>query len=313
MKGGKLFLKSKRVTQRIRQGGLLLIAAAAFSLLAQPVQSFRQQTGGQKPAQGKEAEGTKPTQTKEVDKEADAAQPAQAKKNFTLKISKETPRFFALTAKNAKLTEIAGELARRLDVPVRLSPLMSQQTISELQFESLNLEATLRMLAPHPYVDYVMGGDATGQPKPLAIYLYAMNEAPPSLNETVKSNQQTLLIEGHTEEGTEEYEKEREKKEEPLRVAFSNNRLSVRAQKQPIGIVLYKVATELGIPFDLESDSMEVVDVEFNGYSVDQAMRSISPAVRFYYRADLLNFENYPIRIVLADTQQKPARTAQSN
>ena len=42
----------------------------------------------------------------------------------------------------------------------------------------LNLDATLRMLAPQPVVDYESGGDDP-QPRALAIYLQGLNETPP--------------------------------------------------------------------------------------------------------------------------------------
>jgi hypothetical protein len=148
-----------------------------------------------------------------------------------------------------------------------------------------------------PLIDYVAGGadDASWQPKPLAVYLYAVNEARPSLHETVKSNSEAFIIQGHTEEGTEEYEKK--KKEEPLEISFANNRLSVRAEKQPLTIVLFKVAAALGIPFEMNHDTPEVVDLNFQQYPVDQAVRALSPSARLFYRADLSNSEKYPIRL----------------
>lgn len=237
---------------------------------------------------------------------ADAKQQPAAAKGFTLRVTKQGPvSVYKLVAKNAKVSDIAADLARQIDAPVQLSPLMQRQRVT-VDFSDLDLEAALRFLAPVPLVDYVAGGadDASGQPKPLAVYLYAVNETPPALNETVKGNSEAFLIEGHTEEGTEEYEKK--KKEEPLEIAFANNRLSVRAEKQPLSIVLIKVAGALGIPFELNHNAAEVVDLNFQQYPVDQAMRSISTAVRFYYRADLSTSEKYPIRLALSATAARP-------
>lgn len=246
-------------------------------------------------------------------KNVEKSKSSQDKKSFTLGVSKNSPRVIRLTAKNARLSEISEELSRKMNVPVRLSSLMSKQTVSEMQFEGLNLEATLRMLAPHPYVDYVLGGDANWHPKPLAIYLNGLNETQPSLYETVKNDSQLLMIEGHTEEGTEEYEKARENEEEALRVVYTNNRLSVLARKQPLSVVMYQIAKELGIPFDMKADNSEIVDVNFKSLTIEQAMRTLSPSVRFFYRADLLNFESYPIRLVLGSPDSQPANAAQSN
>ena len=232
---------------------------------------------------------------------ADPQEPAAAAKpGFTLRVTKQGPlRAYKLVAKNAKVADIAAELSRQIGAPVQLSPLMQRQRVT-VEFSNLDLEAALRFLAPVPLVDYVAGGAddaASGQPKPLAVYLYAVNEAPPSLNETVKSGSEAFLIEGHTEEGTEEYEKKQ--KEEPLEVTFANNRLSVRAEKQPLSVVVSEVAGALGVPFELSHNVSEVVDLNFQQYPVDQALRSISPAVRFFYRADLSTSEKYPIRLAL--------------
>ena len=172
---------------------------------------------------------------------------------------------------------------------------MSKQRVS-LDFGGLNLEATLRMLAPQAYVDYVAGGDDP-EPKPLAIYLQALNERPPAT--TVRGTSEAILIEGDTEEGTDSTEQKKKEEEDPLRVTFANNTLSVRARKQPLSVVLYKIATEVGVPFEMRYESPEVVDVEFTNYSVEQAVRSLSPAVRFYYRLDLQTFQVQPLRIAL--------------
>lgn len=230
-------------------------------------------------------------------KQAPAATPA--KPGFTVKVSKTGPvPIVNIKAKDAKLAEVAAELSRQLDAPVNLSPVMSKQVVS-VEVDGLNLESAVRMLAPHPLIDYVAEGGAAASPKALAVYLYALNEQHPPLTETVKSSSEALLIEGDTEEGTEEYE--RRKKEDPLQVSFANNRLSVRAEKQPLALVLARVASELGIPFELKGDPTEMVDVTFQGYMFDQAMRALSPSVRFYYRSDLGNFETYPIRLALAE------------
>ncbi|HEY0077940.1 MAG TPA: hypothetical protein VGB73_04780 [Pyrinomonadaceae bacterium] len=226
---------------------------------------------------------------------------AKPKGIWNLTVTKKTPRLISLKATDAPLTEIASELSRKVGVPVNLSPLMSKQRMT-LEFSNLPLDAALRMLAPQPYVDYEVSGDFNLQPKPLALYLHGLNEPPPAANAGIKSNSVALLIEGDTEEGTEEYEKRKEQEETVLSVSYSKNQLSVLAKKQPLSVVLYKIAAELGIPFDLNYESREVVDVNFNNYSVEQALRSISPLVRFYFRADLQTSEIKPLRIALVPT-----------
>ncbi|HYO63146.1 MAG TPA: hypothetical protein VER08_05760 [Pyrinomonadaceae bacterium] len=235
---------------------------------------------------------------------AQAAQPAkpEQKATWNLQVSKGTPTTYGLRAKDAPVSEIAAEFGRKLKAQVTLSPLMSKQRAT-VEFDALTLDAALRMIAPQVYIDYEMDGGASAEPKPLAVYLHAANETPPSMTASVKNNTEALLVEGDTEEGTDGYE--RNKQESPLEVSYARNQLTVRARKQPLTVVLYKIATEMGVPFDLRYESGEVVDINFQNFALDQAMRSISPSVRFYFRADLQTSQILPLRIALV----APAKT----
>lgn len=225
---------------------------------------------------------------------AAAAAPAQAKP-WSVTMSKSAPHTFTVKATGAKLSEITAEISRLAKVPVTLSALMQKQRVT-LDFGGLNLDATLRMLAPQPVVDYESGGDDP-QPRALAIYLQGLNETPPAPGPETRGASQAILIEGDTEEGTERAAQKEE--EDPLKVTYSNSQLSVRAKKQPLSVVLYKIATELGIPFDLRYELPQLINVEFDGQPIDQAVRSLSPAVRFYYRQDLQTFQIQPLRLAL--------------
>ena len=220
---------------------------------------------------------------------------AQAQKSWSVKMSKSAPHTFTVKAADAKLSEVAAEISRLAQVPLKLSPLMQKQRVS-LDFGGLNLDATLRMLAPQPVVDYESGGDDP-QPRALAVNLMGLNETPPAPGPEMRGNIQAILIEGDTEEGTEREAKKEE--EDPLKVTYSNSQLSVRARKQPLSVVLYKIANELGVPFDLRYEATQLIDVEFNDRPLDQAVRSLSPAVRFYYRQDLQTFQIQPLRLAL--------------
>ncbi|HEX8499211.1 MAG TPA: hypothetical protein VF659_01375 [Pyrinomonadaceae bacterium] len=219
-------------------------------------------------------------------------------KTWSLKMSKGAPYTFTVKAKESALPEITGELSRLLKVPFTLSPLLSKQKVT-LEFGGLNLEATLRMLAPQTYVDYVAGGDGGDEPKALAVYLQTYNEPAPAMNATVRGASEAILIEGDTEEGTDAEAQRKKEEEEPLLVTFANSRLSVRARKQPLSVVLFKIASEVGVPFEMRYESAELIDVEFQNYPLDQAIRSISPGVRFYYRMDLQTFQVQPLRLAL--------------
>jgi hypothetical protein len=222
----------------------------------------------------------------------------RGKSQWSVRMSKTAPRTFTVKAKDVPIGEITGEFAKLLKIPFSLSPVMAKQRVT-LDFSGMNLEAALRLMAPHPYIDYVAGGEDSMEAKPLAVYLHALNERPPSATAVVRGTSESILIEGNTEDapGTEEAEKKDE--EEQLKVTFAGSQLSVRARKQPLSIVLFKVASEVGVPFEMRYDTAEVIDVDFSNYSLDQAVRTLSPFVRFYYRADLQTFEIQPLRIAL--------------
>jgi hypothetical protein len=257
-------------------------AGFAFVLALMPATIFADQKAGAE---------TKPTP-------AAQSAPKAAAKPWSVRMSKGAPYTFTVKAKDAALTEVAGELSRLLKVPFTLSPLLTKQKVT-LEFGGLNLEATLRMLAPQSYIDYVAGGEGGDEPKALAVYLQGLNEAAPAMNATVRGTSEAILIEGDTEEGTDSEAQRKKEEEDPLRVTWSNNQLSVRARKQPLSVVLFKIASEVGVPFEMRYDSAELVDVEFQNYPLDQAFRSLSPGVRFFYRVDLQTFQVRPLRLAL--------------
>ncbi|HEX8473740.1 MAG TPA: hypothetical protein VF666_06875 [Pyrinomonadaceae bacterium] len=279
-------------------GSTTRILLTAFVLATFTSSAFAvQKKGSAAPTQPKTAPAEQKTEQKRDETAVETGEPDGAKKAWNLKVSEGAPQTFTLRATKASLAQITAELGRQLKVPVYVSPLMEKQRVT-LELNGMPLDAVLRSLAPQSYIDYELGGD-NYLPKPLALYLYGANEAAPALNTIVKNTTQSLLVEGDTEEGTEEYEKRQAQEENPLHVTFTNKQLSVRARKQPLSVVLYKIASELGIPFDMRSDSNEIVDVNFSNYSVDQAVRTISPSVRFYFRTDLQTFEIQPLRLAL--------------
>jgi hypothetical protein len=239
-----------------------------------------------------------------VQKPADAAQTAPqtpakpAAKSWSVRMSKDAPHTFTVKAKETPLPEITEELAKLTKVPVTLSAMLAKQKVT-LDFAGLNLEATLRMLAPQGFVDYVAGGEGGDEPKPLALYLQGVNEKAPATTAAVRGNSEAILIEGDTEEGTDSEAQRKRAEEDPLRVSWANNQLSVRARKQPLSVVLFKIASEVGVPFEMRYESSELVDLDFQNYPLDQAFRSLSPGVRFYYRVDLQTFQVQPLRLAL--------------
>jgi hypothetical protein len=215
------------------------------------------------------------------------------------------PTMVTLKAKDALLTEIAAELSKKLKTPVVLSPLMQKQRVT-LDFTNVPLEGAVRMLAPLPYIDYELSGDGAMQPHALGIFLYAFNEEPPARDAVAKGSDEAILIAGNTEEGTEAYEKQREKEETPLAVKFERNLVSVRARQQPLSVVLYEIASKVDIPFEMKYESSDLVDVNFSNYTLEQAARALSPNIRLYQRVNLTNYESTPLRLSLV----QPANSA---
>ena len=195
-------------------------------------------------------------------------------------------------AVNARLISVVAEIQRQLKVPVRLSPLMLRQRVT-LDFIDLPLEQGLQRLAPRPIVDYVVRGGLANQER-LGIYLQAANEADPPLNSSFRNNSETIVIEGDTE-GT-------AANRNPVWVTYEGNRLSLQARHQPLSYVLAQVASKIGVPFDLRSDTDEMIDIEFNHYTLEQAVRSLPSSARLYVRNDFRGPEGKPLRIVSEKT-----------
>jgi hypothetical protein len=230
---------------------------------------------------------------------AAAQKPQQARPAWRVRLDSTLPVILSLRAADVPMTEIAAEIGRQLDVPVVLSPLMQKQRVT-LEFNNYPLEAALNMLAPQSYVDYVVGGQGPAQPKCTGIHMLAYNEAPPTLQAGGKGSAVALLVAGDTEEMGDETGPKAQKGEPPLVVAYDKKQLTVRAQKQPLLVVLYEIALRVGVPFVVEDYSRELIDASFYNYPLDQAIRSLSPAARLYFRTDSQTLEMTPLRIVLA-------------
>jgi len=225
-----------------------------------------------------------------------------AKAPYTLRVRSKPILNISLKAEKAKLSDIAADLSRRLKIPVQVNPALDKQLVS-LDFSELTLEPAMILMAPQVYIDYeVQTGDGE-PPRPLGIFFYAANQAEPPPNAVVPGRSESLLFEGDTEDGVEPKTDDAKKKieEQPLRIQFQNNILSVKAKQQPLALVLLKIGSELGIPVDIEYDTTEVVDAEITKLSVEDAMRRISPNIRLFVRADLQRSERKALRLVLAE------------
>ena len=237
--------------------------------------------------------------------EADAKKESKPKLPFELTVKTRPILNISLKAEKVKVLEVTQELSKRLKVPIFLGT-ERQNELLTVEFSELMLEPALQLLAPTVYVDYEINPGE--QPKALGIYLYDANQGEPPLTAVVNGSNQSMLIEGNTEDGVEQ-EPEAEEKEKPLQIVFKDNLLTVKAKKQPLSLVLLKIGEELGIPVDIQELTTSMVDTDISKLPVEDAVRQLSPNIRLFVRADLTRAERRALRMVLAE----PAKTTQQN
>ena len=259
------------------------------------------QTAAPKQSEPKQA----PTESKPADPKA-AAKPA-----YTLTVKSKPILNISLKADKAKVSDVAQELSSRLKIPIFLGPQRQNELLS-IEFSELTLEPALQLMSPTVYVDYEIDTGSSGPPKPLGIFFYDANQGEPPATAVVTGSMQSLLVEGNTEDGVEPQKEEDKKRaeEEPLRVSFKDNSLTVKAKKQPLPLILLKIGEELGIPVDIQVDKFVIVDSDISKLSVEDAVRQLSPNIRLFMRNDLTRAEKRALRLVLAEplkaTQQNP-------
>ena len=237
--------------------------------------------------------------------EADAKKEAKPKLPFELTVKTRPILNISLKAEKAKVLEVTQELSKRLKVPIFLGT-ERQNELLTIEFSQLTLEPALQLMSPTVYVDYEINSGE--QPKALGIYLYDANQGEPPLTAVVNGSNQSMLIEGNTEDGVEP-EAEADEKEKPLQILFKDNLLTVKAKKQPLSLVLLKIGEELGIPVDIQELTSSIVDADISKLPVEDAVRQLSPNIRLFLRADLTRAERRALRLVLAE----PAKTTQQN
>lgn len=278
----------------------------AVLLCLTSVANVEAQTPAPREAEPKQAE------PKHAPKELKPGDPkAPAKPAFKLNVKTDPILNISLKADKAKMSDVAQELSRRLKVPVFLGPERQNELVS-IEFSELTLEPALQLMSPTVYVDYEIDTGSSGPPKPLGIFFYDANQGEPPLTAVVTGSTESLLIEGDTEEGVEPESEEEKKKaeEEPLRVSYKDNNLTVKAKKHPLPLILLKIGEELGIPVDIQVDKFVIVDSDISKLPVEDAVRQLSPNIRLFMRADLTRAEKRALRLVLAEplkaTQQNP-------
>lgn len=248
---------------------------------------------------------THPPDAKTPAKET-AAQEKKPKPGFEWTIKKQPILSLSLKAEKAKMAEVAQTLSEKLKVPVFLGPERQKETIS-IEFSDLTLEPALQLLSPTVYVDYELDTGSMNPPKPLGIFFFDVNQGEPPASAVVTGTNQSMLIEGNTEDGVEPATTDEKSEDPPLRVHYENALLTVKAKQQPLPVVLLKIGEELGIPIDIQFQRLDPIDADISKLPVEDVARQLSPNIKLYYRADLTRAEKRALRMVLSE----PPKTTQ--
>lgn len=219
---------------------------------------------------------------------------------FALTVTNDQIIGVSLKAKDISLKAIAAELAKQLKIPVMVTPIAEKHMVT-VNFSDLVIEPAMQMLAPQVYIDYEIDTTPGKQPRPVGIYLQGYNERPPAINAVVKGNSDVMVIEGDTEEGLDSKKEE----EEDLKITFEKGQLSVKSKKQPLIVVLYGIANQLGIPLEVKTEVEDLVTVNIIKSSLESALQELGPNIKLYVRADLMIGDRQPLRMVLVGPDKK--------
>ena len=222
--------------------------------------------------------------------------------------------FITIHAKKAPRSEIAAEIARLLDIEVTLGASIKPQQITG-DLEDYPLEAVVKLLAPRPFIDYVIsgGGDTTrpARKKPIAVYLLGEEDKVPK-DAPWRANQGAgQMIVGMVYESEDEEKAAQEKKKNNLQVSYNSGLFSLKVQKQFLTDVLQEVADQAHIPFAIltangsQKEVDQVVTWNMSGVSFEELTNTWFPnGVRLYWRTDLASDVSKPLRLTIEDREE---------
>ncbi|HEX2832691.1 MAG TPA: hypothetical protein VHW00_06730 [Thermoanaerobaculia bacterium] len=207
-----------------------------------------------------------------------------------------------LTASDEPLSEIAQRLAKELGTTIDVSDAAGKLRVTT-ELDQQPLDLTLREFAPQAYVDAILSGGANGRIEIQTIHLRNAGETVPSLDKLARRNSEALMFFGNTEDPA----------VDPLagqlEVTYRNERLRVFARKQPVSVVVSRIADVLGIPLELIGDPLELINLSVIDATLEQTMKALPSSVKLYQRVDLATFRVTPVRIVV----EAPFETAKPN
>ena len=269
----------------------ILVLIALLALIAPGIQASSVGKAIQEPKQA-----TRPAE-KQAEKPAESSSEPGQKPPFTLRVTVDQIIGISLRAENAKLTDIAADLSKKLKAPVALSPVMQKQRAT-IDFADVVLEPAMQLLAPVVYIDYEIDSAPGAHPRPVGIYLSAHNEPAPAINANVRSTSQAFVISGNTES-------ESSSEDDDIQISYRNGKLTLKAKDQPLLDVLSSISDETGVRLEAKDVTTETVSVNIKDLPLDEAILQVSPHLRLYLRADLFRNQRTPILMVLVEPEKK--------
>jgi hypothetical protein len=275
------------------QLALILVVTTAMCIVA----DGQSETSPSAPAENKSAEKT------DANNNADKpGQPKETKPPVTVTVTEDQIIGISLKAHDATVKEIAAELSKRLKIPIAVTPLIEKHRLT-VNFSDLVLEPAMQQLAPQVFIDYEIDTAAGKTPRPLGIYLQGYNEPLPADNAVVKGNSDVMIIEGDTEDTGDS--KDKDDQDQELKVKYEKSQLTVVAKKQPVVVVLYAIANELGVPLQVTNEVVDPISINIQKASIESALQQLGQNIRLYLRADLMTQERRPLRILLVGPDKK--------
>jgi hypothetical protein len=230
---------------------------------------------------------------------AQKPQSTKPRQDFTLRVSNKDQISLSLKAEQSPLPAIATQLSKSLKIPVILGASAQKWEVTTA-FKGMLLEPALNMIAPRAYIDYEMNQSPGAAPRPVGIYLNGHDDPEPPITAVVKGQSEAILFEGNTEDTPETVAEP-----EPIKVSYDHAMLTVKARRQPLTVVAYRIAEQLGVPLDLRWESPDIVDIDFSDLPLEDALGRVSPHVRLFVRADLQKVERRPLRMLLVRPVEK--------
>lgn len=273
---------------------MLVVTIGACSVAFSQTETSTSARTETKPAEKAEPNNSEANKTGQPSKET--------KPPFTLRVTEDQIIGISLKAQDATVKDIAAELSKRLKIPIAMSPIIERHRVT-VNFTDLVLEPAMQQLAPQVFIDYEIDMTPGKMPRPLGVFLQGYNEADPPENAVVHGNSDVVVIEGDTEDTGED--KNKDEKEQELKVKYEKGELTVVAKKQPLVVVLYAIANEVGVPLEVTNEILDPISINIQKASVESALERISPHIRLYLRADLMTQERKPLRILLVGQDKK--------